>query len=66
MVQTLTEQSDPFRKEWYTNTPPSIRHAAGKFKFLAVMMLMGQYNLGGGKLVATVSMGMPDYRRFGP
>lgn len=58
-VQNLVGRAEPLQKEWYSHTPNAIRPATGKFRFLAFMMLMGQYGLGGKAWLRQFVWGFP-------
>ena len=58
-VQVLVDKAEEQQAFWYSQTPVTISHATGKFKFLAFTTLMDQYGLGGRNWMRQFVWGFP-------
>ena len=58
-VKQVVEQAKDIQAKWYQQVDPSIISATGKCNFIAMMSLMGQFNLGGKAWLQQFVWGFP-------
>ena len=58
-VKLLVDQAADLQQKWYQKADPRIHSATGKFNFISMMSLMGQYNLGGKSWLQQFVWGFP-------
>lgn len=58
-LEQLVCDAAPSQRERYSHTPGKLIGAAGKFKFIAFMTLMGQAQLGGNSWLLQFTWGFP-------
>ena len=58
-VKLLVDQAADLQQKWYQKADPRIHSATGKFNFISMMSLMGQYNIGGKSWLQQFVWGFP-------